>query len=183
MAAESGRAVGGAEGETRRDFLGIVAWSGLGIGAVAVAWPLINSMNPSADVLALASTGVDIAGIDVGMGVTVMWRGKPVFIRHRTGEEIAAAEATDLGELRDPQTDADRVLRPEWLVLVGVCPHLGCVPGGTRPGEARGDWGGWFCPCHGSHFDTSGRIRRGPSPTNLEVPPYDFETDTRLVIG
>ena len=183
MAAESGQAVGGTQGETRRDFLGIVAWSGLGIGAVAVAWPLINSMNPSADVLALASTGVDIAGIDVGMGVTVMWRGKPVFIRHRTAEEIAAAEATDLGELRDPQTDADRVLRPEWLVLVGVCPHLGCVPGGTRPGEARGDWDGWFCPCHGSHFDTSGRIRRGPSPTNLEVPPYDFETDTRLVIG
>jgi ubiquinol-cytochrome c reductase iron-sulfur subunit len=183
MAAESSQVAGAAEGETRRDFLGIVAWSGLGIGAVAVAWPLINSMNPSADVLALASTGVDIAGIDVGMGVTVMWRGKPVFIRHRTAEEIAVAEATDLGELRDPQTDAERVLRPEWLVLVGVCPHLGCVPGGTRPGEARGDWGGWFCPCHGSHFDTSGRIRRGPSPTNLEVPPYDFETDTRLVIG
>ncbi len=183
MAADSSQVAGAGEGETRRDFLGIVAWSGLGIGAVAVAWPFINSMNPSADVLALSSTSVDISGIDLGMGVTVMWRGKPVFIRHRTPEEISAAEETSLGELRDPQPDADRVLRPEWLIIVGVCTHLGCVPGGTKPGEARGDWGGWFCPCHGSHFDTSGRIRRGPAPTNLEVPPYAFESDTRVVIG
>jgi ubiquinol-cytochrome c reductase iron-sulfur subunit len=183
MAAEAHEVAGGTEGETRRDFLGIVAWSGLGIGAVAVAWPFINSMNPSADVLALSSTAVDIAGIDEGMGVTVMWRGKPVFIRHRTAEEIEAARETDLSELRDPQADAERVQRPEWLVLIGVCPHLGCVPNGTKPTENRGAYGGWFCPCHGSVFDTSGRIRQGPSPTNMVVPPYSFETDTRVVIG
>jgi ubiquinol-cytochrome c reductase iron-sulfur subunit len=183
MAAESSQVAGGAEGETRRDFLGIVAWSSLGVGAIAVAWPFVNSMNPSADVLALASTGVDISGVDEGMGITVMWRGKPVFVRHRTADEIAEAEATNVSELRDPQSDGDRVVRPEWLILVGVCPHLGCVPGGTKPGENRGDYGGWFCPCHGSHFDTSGRIRRGPAPTNLEVPPYVFESDTRVVIG
>jgi ubiquinol-cytochrome c reductase iron-sulfur subunit len=183
MASEAREVAGGAEGESRRDFLGIVAWSGLGIGAVAVAWPFINSMNPSADVLALSSTAVDISGIDEGMGVTVMWRGKPVFIRHRTADEIAAAQDIDMGQLRDPQADGDRVQRPEWLVLIGVCPHLGCVPNGTKPTENRGPLGGWFCPCHGSVFDTSGRIRQGPSPTNMVVPPYAFETDTRVVIG
>lgn len=181
MAAESENVAG--QGETRRDFLGIVAWTGLGIGGVAALWPFVNSMNPSADVLALASTTVDISGIDEGMGITVMWRGKPVFVRHRTAEEIAAAENMDISGLRDPQPDSDRVLQPQWLIIVGVCPHLGCVPGGNRPSEPRGDWGGWFCPCHGSHFDTSGRIMRGPSPTNMEVPEYVFETDTRVVIG
>ena len=180
-AAGAGHVAG--DGETRRDFLGIVAWSGMAVGGVAVLWPFVHSMNPSADVLALASTAVDISGVDVGMGITVMWRGKPVFVRHRTAEEIAAAESDDISGLRDPQPDSDRVVRPEWLIVVGVCPHLGCVPGGTKPGEARGDFGGWFCPCHGSHFDNSGRIRRGPSPANLEVPEYVFETDTRVVIG
>jgi len=171
------------EGETRRDFLGIVAWSGLAVGTGAVLWPLVHSMNPSADVLALASTAVDISGIEEGMGITVMWRGKPVFVRHRTPEEIEAARAVDVSALRDPATDETRVQRPEWLILVGVCPHLGCVPGGNKPTENRGDYGGWFCPCHGSVFDTSGRIRRGPSPANMEVPEYVFETDTRVVIG
>lgn len=183
MATEHAAASGVSEGESRRDFLGIVAWSAFGVGAVAVAWPLVNSMNPSADVLALASTAVDISGIDVGMGIVVMWRGKPVFIRHRTPEEIAAAEETDISQLRDPQPDADRVQRAEWLVIVGVCPHLGCVPSGTKATDNRGEYGGWFCPCHGSVFDTSGRIRQGPSPTNMVVPEYVFETDTRVVIG
>lgn len=183
MAAEPGEAAGGTEEGSRRDFLGIVAWSGLGVGALAVAWPLINSMNPSADVLALASISVDISGIDEGMGIVVMWRGKPVFIRHRTADEIAAAENVALGDLRDPVSDADRVQRAPWLIIVGVCPHLGCVPNGTKPTENRGPLGGWFCPCHGSVFDTSGRIRQGPAPTNMEVPPYVFDTDTRVVIG
>jgi ubiquinol-cytochrome c reductase iron-sulfur subunit len=183
MAAEPVQVSGATDGESRRDFLGVVAWSGLGIGALAVAWPLINSMNPSADVLALASTSVDISGIDVGMGVVVMWRGKPVFIRHRTAEEISAAEEMDISQLRDPEPDSARVQRSEWLIIVGVCPHLGCVPSGTKPTDNRGEYGGWFCPCHGSVFDTSGRIRHGPSPTNMVVPEYTFETDTRVVIG
>lgn len=171
------------DGESRRDFLGIVAWSGLAIGAGAAAWPMIYSMNPSADVLALASTSVDLDGIDEGMAITVMWRGRPVFVRHRTAEEIEAARATDISGLRDPQPDEARVQQPEWLIVLGICPHLGCVPTGNRPSENRGEYGGWFCPCHGSVFDTSGRIRRGPAPTNLEVPEYVFETDTRVVIG
>lgn len=181
MAAETGDASG--DGETRRDFLGIVAWSGMAVGGAAVLWPFVHSMNPSADVLALASTAVDISGIEEGMGITVMWRGKPVFVRHRTAEEITSAQETDVSALRDPQADAERVERPEWLIIVGVCPHLGCVPGGNRPSEPRGDWGGWLCACHGSQFDTSGRIRRGPSPTNMVVPEYVFDTDTRVVIG
>lgn len=181
MAAEAQNNSG--EGDSRRDFLGIVAWSGLAVGTAAVLWPIIDSMNPSADVLALASTTVDISGIDEGMGITVMWRGKPVFLRHRTAEEIAAADDVDLSALRDPVPDAERVERPEWIILVGVCPHLGCVPGGTKPTENRGEYGGWFCPCHGSAFDTSGRIRQGPSPTNMVVPPYVFESDTSVLIG
>jgi ubiquinol-cytochrome c reductase iron-sulfur subunit len=171
------------EGESRRDFLGIVAWSGLAIGGAAVLWPLINSMNPSADVLAMASTAVDLGGIDEGMAITVMWRGSPVFVRHRTAEEIEAARETPLSELRDPQTDEERTIRPEWLVVVGVCTHLGCVPLGNKPSDPRGTYGGWFCPCHGSVFDTSGRIRSGPAPTNLAVPGYEFESDSRVVIG
>lgn len=181
MAAESEDLSG--DGESRRDFLGIVAWSGLAIGAGAIAWPLIDSMNPSADVLALASTSVDLSGIDEGMGITVMWRGSPVFVRHRTAEEIEAAEATDVGGLRDAQADSERVIKPEWLVVVGVCTHLGCVPSGNSPSDARGEYGGWFCPCHGSVFDTSGRIRGGPAPSNLPVPEYQFTSDTQIVIG
>ncbi len=181
MAAEAQNNAG--DGESRRDFLGIVAWSGLAVGTAAVLWPVIDSMNPSADVLALASTTVDISGIDEGMGITVMWRGKPVFVRHRTAEEIESARDVDLSGLRDPVPDVERVERPEWIILVGVCPHLGCVPGGTKPTENRGTYGGWFCPCHGSMFDTSGRIRQGPSPTNMVVPPYVFESDTSVLIG
>jgi len=140
-------------------------------------------MNPSADVLALASTEVDLSGIEEGMAITVTWRGKPVFIRHRTPEEIQAAEAVPLDELRDPQPDSARVIEPQWLVMVGVCTHLGCVPLGQAPNDPKGDYGGWFCPCHGSHYDTSGRVRRGPAPINLVVPEYEFVDANLIRIG
>jgi len=167
----------------RRDFL-LISTTTLGVAGVALAaWPFIHSINPAKDVLALASTEVDLSSIEVGMAITAMWRGKPVFIRHRTAEEIQAAESVDLGELRDPQADADRIQQPEWLITVGVCTHLGCIPSGQSIGDARGDFGGWYCPCHGSHYDTSGRIRKGPAPFNLPVPPYAFTDDTNIVIG
>jgi len=168
---------------TRRDFLDLVAWSTLAVGAGALAWPLIDQMNPSADVLALSSIEVDLSQIEVGQAVTVKWRGKPVFIRHRTPENIAEAEAVPLNALRDPQTDAERVQKPEWLVVLGVCTHLGCVPLGNKSGEPKGDFDGWFCPCHGSHYDSAGRIRKGPAPLNLPVPEYAFLTDTSVRIG
>ena len=171
------------DGVTRRDFLDLVTWSTVAVGAGALAWPLIDQMNPSADVLALSTIEVDLSQVPVGSAVTVKWRGRPVFIRHRTEEEIAEAEAVPLGELRDPQTDAERVQKPEWLVMVGICTHLGCVPLGNKPGESKGDYDGWFCPCHGSHYDSSGRIRKGPAPLNLQVPEYTFATDTSVQIG
>jgi ubiquinol-cytochrome c reductase iron-sulfur subunit len=170
-------------GETRRDFLQLTAAAFGAVGAGVVAWPLVNSLNPAKDTLALSTTEVDLAPIQVGQSITVMWRGKPVFIRHRTAGEIEEAEKTSIGDLRDPQTDKDRVEKPEWLVLVGICTHLGCVPVGQKQTEPRGDYGGWFCPCHGSHYDTSGRIRKGPAPTNLAVPPYAFVSDTHIKIG
>lgn len=168
-------------GETRRDFI-LVAANGMAVvGAGCVAWPLIDSMNPSADVLALSSTEVDLAHIAEGQSITVMWRGKPVFIRHRTAAEIEAANAVDLSTLRDPEADSARVQegKAQWLVMLGVCTHLGCVPLGNQSGE----FGGWFCPCHGSHYDTSGRIRKGPAPLNLPVPEYTFLSDDRIKIG
>jgi ubiquinol-cytochrome c reductase iron-sulfur subunit len=134
-------------------------------------------------VLALSSTEVDISHVEVGQAITIKWRGKPVFIRHRTPEEIKAAESVDISTLRDPQSDQQRVEKPDWLIVVGVCTHLGCVPQGQKPGEPRGQFGGWFCPCHGSEYDTSGRIRRGPAPLNLAVPQYTFESDTLVKIG
>jgi ubiquinol-cytochrome c reductase iron-sulfur subunit len=154
-------------------------------------------MNPSSDVLALSSIDVDISGVQVGQSITVKWRGKPVFIRHRTPEEIAAAKKADPvvdpahptvilsnpADLRDPQTDASRVKKAEWLILVGVCTHLGCVPLGQKASDPRGEFGGWYCPCHGSQYDTSGRIRKGPAPLDLAVPDYVFETDTTVKIG
>ncbi len=168
---------------TRRDFLNLMSTSLAGFGALAVAWPLIDSLNPSADVLALSSIEVDLSAIEVGQAITVKWRGKPVFVRRRTPEEIKEAEDVDVATLRDPQPDSARVEKPEWLILVGVCTHLGCVPQGQKPSEPRGQYGGWFCPCHGSEYDTSGRIRRGPAPTNLVVPEYTFESDTLVKIG
>jgi ubiquinol-cytochrome c reductase iron-sulfur subunit len=176
------QAVHGPDG-TRRDFLELVTWSTLAIGAATTVWPLIDQMNPSADVLALSSTEVDISRVPLGSAITIKWRGKPVFVRHRTPEEIKAANEVNISELRDPQTDAQRVKKPEYLIVVGVCTHLGCVPLGNKPSEPRGDFGGWFCPCHGSQYDTSGRIRRGPAPLNLEVPAYAFTSDAVVQVG
>ena len=135
-------------------------------------------MNPDASVKALATTEVDISTIELGKTITVLWRGKPVFIRKRTQEEISKAQNVKLEELKDPQKDEDRVKKPEWLIMTGVCTHLGCVPLGNK-----GDFGGWFCPCHGSHYDTSGRIRKGPAPTNLEIPKYEFVDNNTIKIG
>jgi ubiquinol-cytochrome c reductase iron-sulfur subunit len=173
----------GDEEGTRRDFLYLLTGATAAVGTAALVWPLIDSMNPSADVLALAATEVDLSGIEEGMRVTVTWRGKPVFIDHRTPEAIEQARAIDVDELRDPQPDNARVIEPQWLVVVGVCTHLGCVPLGQAAGDPRGDYGGWFCPCHGSHYDTSGRVRRGPAPINLVVPEYEFIADNMIRIG
>ena len=180
----------GTHGEpTRRDFLMVATGALGGIGAVAAAWPLINNLNPAADTLALSTVEVNVKPVEVGQAITVKWRGKPLFIRHRTPEEIKAAEAVPLSELRDPQTDNSRVtdtakkVRPEWLIMIGVCTHLGCVPLGNKPGDPKGPFGGWFCPCHGSAYDTSGRIRQGPAPKNLEIPPYLFTTDALVRVG
>ncbi len=155
------------------------------VGAGAVAWPLLDSMNPAADTLAMSTTEVDISNIKPGEGKTVMWQGKPVFVRHRTPEEIKAAQDSDSAQMVDQQKDSTRVKKgkEEWLVVVGVCTHLGCVPVGEKPTENRGEFGGWFCPCHGSQYDTSGRIRKGPAPKNLEVPNYAFTSDTQIKIG
>jgi ubiquinol-cytochrome c reductase iron-sulfur subunit len=170
-------------GETRRDFLYLAA-AGMGaVGVGCVVWPLLDTMNPSAEVLALASTEVDLGPLAEGQRITVTWRGNPVFIDHRTPEQIEQARAVEVSDLPDPQADADRVEQPEWLIVIGVCTHLGCVPLGQKTGQSRGEFGGWFCPCHGSHYDTSGRIRKGPAPLNLPVPPYEFTGDTTILIG
>lgn len=169
---------------TRRDFLVIAAGAFVSVGAAVALWPFIDSMNPSADTLALASTEVDLAPIALGQRITVMWRGKPVFIVHRTPDQIAAAEKDNRAPtLLDPATDQSRVKKPQWLIVVGICTHLGCVPQGQQATSQHGDYGGWFCPCHGSQYDISGRVRRGPAPKNLDVPPYRFLTETRLAIG
>ncbi|ARJ64882.1 ubiquinol-cytochrome c reductase iron-sulfur subunit [Magnetospirillum sp. ME-1] len=171
------------DGQTRRDFL-LYATAGVGaIGTGLALWPFVHSMNPAADTLALSTTDVDISAIKPGQSVTVVWRGKPVFVRHRLPEEIADAGKVNTAELREPETDAQRAKKPEWLILIGVCTHLGCVPLGQKPADPKGEFGGWFCPCHGSHYDTSGRIRKGPAPANLPVPPYQFTTDTTVRIG
>lgn len=165
---------------TRRDFL-FVATAGLGaVAAGAVVWPLIDNLNPSADVLALSSIEEDISKVAEGQSITVQWRGKPVFVRHRTAKEIKEAEEVPMSELKDPQTDDQRVKEghKQWLVMVGVCTHLGCIPLGQQ-----GDYDGWFCPCHGSHYDTAGRIRKGPAPLNLAIPDYQFLSDTKIKIG
>lgn len=171
------------ENPNRRDFLYIATAAVGAVGAAAVAWPLIDQMNPDASTLALASIEVDLAPIVEGQIVVVKWRGGPVFVRHRTKKEIDDAVNTPLSELKDPQTDQERVKKPEWLIVSGVCTHLGCIPLGSKPSDPRGSYGGWFCPCHGSQYDTSGRIRQGPAPANLPVVPYVFETDTKIKIG
>ncbi len=162
----------------RRDFIFTASYALGAVGVGAVVWPLIDQMNPDASVKALASTEVDISGVERGQSITVLWRGKPVFIRRRTEEEIVKAKKVDLKDLKHPEKDEDRAKNPEWLVMLGVCTHLGCVPLGDK-----GEYGGWFCPCHGSHYDTSGRIRKGPAPTNMEVPKYEFVNSNTIKIG
>jgi ubiquinol-cytochrome c reductase iron-sulfur subunit len=169
--------------ETRRDFLLVATGTVAAAGAALAAWPFIDSMNPAADVLAISKTEVDIEPIEVGQRITAVWRGKPVFIDHRAPEQIQRARADDKAELPDPQLDGERIQRDEWLIVVGICTHLGCIPLGQGANDPRGEYGGWFCPCHGSHYDTSGRIRKGPAPRNLEVPAYTFFDEFRVRIG
>jgi len=186
MASSATSATTGHHGSaTRRDFLYLVAGGFGAVGIGAALWPFIHSMNPAADVLALASTEVDLKPVQPGQRITVTWRGKPVFVDHRTADQIKTAREIKPNDLPDPQSDQKRVKagKDQWLVLVGVCTHLGCVPLGQKTGDSKGDFGGWFCPCHGSHYDTSGRIRKGPAPRNLEVPEYVFTNDTTIRIG
>ena len=162
----------------RREFIFTATYAVGAVGVGATVWPLIDQMNPDASVKALASTEVDVSNVEKGQSITVLWRGKPVFIRRRTEEEITEARDVNLEELKHPEKDEDRAKDPEWLVMLGVCTHLGCVPLGDK-----GEYGGWFCPCHGSHYDTSGRIRKGPAPTNMEVPKYEFVNSNTIKIG
>ena len=162
----------------RRDFIFTASYTLGAVGVGTAVWPLIDQMNPDASVKALSSTEVDLSSVQPGQSITVLWRGKPVFIKRRTEEEIAKAKQVDLKELKHPEKDEDRAKNPEWLVMVGICTHLGCVPLGNK-----GEYGGWFCPCHGSHYDTSGRIRKGPAPVNLEIPKYEFVDSNTIKIG
>ncbi len=163
---------------SRRDILTLATSAGAVTAVGGVAWPLIAQMNPDASARALASTEVDVSTVPEGQIITVKWRGKPVFIRHRTEKEIQDAQAVSLKELPDPEPDDKRVQKPQWLVVIGICTHLGCIPTGKE-----GEYDGWFCPCHGSSYDVSGRIRQGPAPNNLEVPNYAFVSDTKIKIG
>ena len=162
----------------RRDFIITATVTAGAVGVGAAVWPLVDQMNPDASVKALASTEVDISTIQPGQSITVLWRGKPVFIKRRTQKEIDSARSVDLKNLKHPEKDEDRAKDPEWLVMVGICTHLGCVPLADK-----GEYDGWFCPCHGSHYDTSGRIRKGPAPANLEVPKYEFVDNNTIKIG
>ncbi len=185
------------EDSGRRDFLVLAGNTFAAVGGAAVLWPFVHQMNPDAGALALASIEVDLAPVKVGQAITVMWRGKPVFIRNRTEAEVAEAQKAALAALPDrsarngalpesaPSADENRVKKGKenWLVLVGVCTHLGCIPKGQALGDSKGDYGGWFCPCHGSHYDTSGRIRKGPAPRNMDVPQFAFVSDTKIKIG
>ncbi|EMD83651.1 ubiquinol-cytochrome c reductase iron-sulfur subunit [Pacificimonas flava] len=173
------------DGVRRRDFIYIATGAFAGVGAVAAIWPFVDQMNPSADVLALASVEVDVAPIAVGQGIKVSWRGKPVFIRHLTEREIAEAQAVDVASLRDPATFDERTQEGhrQYLIQIGVCTHLGCIPMGVADGEPKGDYDGYFCPCHGSHYDSAGRIRKGPAPKNLVLPDYEFTSKTNVRIG
>ncbi|MBL8536934.1 MAG: ubiquinol-cytochrome c reductase iron-sulfur subunit [Hyphomonadaceae bacterium] len=172
--------------ETRRDFIFIASGAAAAVGTAATIWPFIDQMNPAADTLAMSTTEVDLSAIELGQQIKVMWQGKPVFVRHRTPSEVDAARRDDYANLKDPQHDADRLLqedgqpgRAEWLILEASCTHLGCVPTFVTGSS----FGGWFCPCHGSDYDTSGRIRRGPAPKNLVPAPYVFTGDTSIRIG
>jgi len=169
----------------RRDFINIAAVSFAGVGALAIVLPLINQMNPSADVLALSTTEVDLSKIQPGQAIKAQFRKQPLFVRNLTPKEIAEANAVDIKSLRDPQTLAERTKpgKENWLITLGVCTHLGCVPLGAGEGENKGPFGGYFCPCHGSAYDTAARIRQGPAPKNLHVPDYTFNSDTVVTVG
>jgi len=169
--------------KTRRDFLLLSTVAVGAVGSGLAVWPLVDSMNPAADTLALSTTEIDLEPIEKGQSITVVWQGKPVFVRHRTADEIKTAEGVAMEDLIDPEADKDRVKKAEWLIMVGICTHLGCIPLGQKASEPKGEFGGWFCPCHGSHYDTSGRIRKGPAPKNLPVPAYKYLTDTTVKIG
>ncbi|HEX8401172.1 MAG TPA: ubiquinol-cytochrome c reductase iron-sulfur subunit [Allosphingosinicella sp.] len=175
----------GEPGVRRRDFINIAALSFAGVGGATVLYPLINQMNPSADVLALASIEVDVSQIQRGQAIKTIWRKQPIFIRNLTDAEMAQANSVPVASLRDPQTLAERTVegKSNWLITMGVCTHLGCVPLGAAEGENKGEYGGYFCPCHGSHYDTAGRVRKGPAPKNLEVPEVAFKSDTLVQIG
>ncbi|MGZ8409611.1 MAG: ubiquinol-cytochrome c reductase iron-sulfur subunit [Hyphomicrobium sp.] len=186
-----------AEEPNRRDFLVIAGNAFAAVGGAIVLWPFIAQMNPDSGAQALASVELDLAPVKEGQAITAMWRGKPIFIRNRTKAEIEQAKAVDLAALvdnsarnmalpeSDPASDTNRTKagHENFLILIGICTHLGCIPKGQAIGDSRGDYGGWFCPCHGSHYDTAGRIRKGPAPRNLEVPPYNFVGDTKIKIG
>ncbi|MEO8244749.1 MAG: ubiquinol-cytochrome c reductase iron-sulfur subunit [bacterium] len=167
----------------RRDFL-YYATAGAAVVTVGAGiWPLINSMNPSADVTAVAKIEVDLSNVALGARITVVWQGKPIFIDHRTEKRISESRADDQSPMPDPAFDSARAQRSEWLIQIGICTHLGCIPLGQNPGDPVGQWDGWLCPCHGSVYDTAGRIRRGPAPRNLDLPPYHFVSNTLLRIG
>ncbi|MDX1975055.1 MAG: ubiquinol-cytochrome c reductase iron-sulfur subunit [Rickettsiales bacterium] len=173
------------EGSTRRDFMMLTAGGIAAVGGASALWPFVNSMNPAADVLALSTVEVDLAPIKPGQTIKVKWRGSPVFIRHRTPTDIEQSRAVDVSQLRDPQSDDARVQKghEQWLVMIGVCTHLGCIPLIGAGDYNNSDGGGLFCPCHGSHYDTAGRVRKGPAPKNLTVPKYAFLSDNRIKIG
>ncbi len=175
----------GETGVRRRDFINIAALSAAGVGGAAVIYPLVSQMAPSADVLAESTTEVDVSAIQPGQSIKAVFRKQPLFVRRLTPKEIAEADAVPLSSLRDPQSLAERTKEghADLLVTMGVCTHLGCVPLGAAEGENKGEFGGYFCPCHGSQFDTAARIRKGPAPTNLEVPDYEFTSDTTIVVG
>ena len=162
----------------RRDFLFTASYTIGAVGIGATIWPFIDQMNPDRSVKALATTEVDISQVEPGKSITVLWRGKPVFIKRRTQSEISEAQSVNLAELKHPEKDEDRVKKSEWLVMLGICTHLGCVPLSDK-----GEYNGWFCPCHGSHYDTSGRIRKGPATVNMEVPKYEFVDNNTIKIG
>ena len=187
---------GDGDGAPRREFLFLAAGAMGAVATAGIAWSLVDSMNPAGDTLAMSTTDVNLAPIKEGMGIVTMWQGKPTFVRHRTAKEISEAEDVKLSDLIDPwsedtktgsrtepATDAARVKKSPWLELIGICTHLGCIPLGNKLTDPRGDWGGYFCPCHGSQYDTSGRVRHGPAPLNLAVPPYNFTSDTAVRIG
>jgi ubiquinol-cytochrome c reductase iron-sulfur subunit len=182
---ESSETAGIENGVRRRDFINIAAVSFAGVGAGAIVLPLINQMNPSADVLAEASIEVDVSAIAPGQAIIAIFRKQPLFIRHLTPAEIAAAEKVDIGSLRDPETLEQRTKagNTQWMITMGVCTHLGCTPQGAGKGEVRGEFGGYFCPCHGSVYDTAARIRSGPAPKNLMVPDYAFKSPTVVEVG